>query len=68
MEKVQTAANLVTRAAEHGGPMIFAEVVQSERPRSALRLNMMLKHNNEEPPEGLGPLTVPFPFVAIPKA
>ena len=24
MDKVQTAAHLVTRAAEHGGPMIFA--------------------------------------------
>src|SRR6478752_9290979 len=26
MEKVQTAAHLVTRAAEHGGPMIFAQM------------------------------------------
>jgi hypothetical protein len=26
MEKVQTAAHLVTRAAEHGGPMIFARM------------------------------------------
>ena len=25
MEKVQTAADLVMRAAEHGGPMIFAQ-------------------------------------------
>src|SRR5437763_6295839 len=25
MEKVQTAAHCVTRAAEHGGPMIFAQ-------------------------------------------
>jgi hypothetical protein len=25
-EKVQTAAHLVTRAAEHGGPMIFAQM------------------------------------------
>jgi hypothetical protein len=24
--------------------------------------------NNEEPPEGLGPLTVPLPFVAVPRA
>jgi len=26
MENVQTAAHLVTRAAEHGGPMIFAQM------------------------------------------
>jgi hypothetical protein len=26
MDKVQTAAYCVTRAAEHGGPMIFAEM------------------------------------------
>jgi hypothetical protein len=26
MEKVQTAAHCVTRAAEHGGPMIFAQM------------------------------------------
>ncbi len=26
MAKVQTAAHLVTRAAEHGGPMIFAQM------------------------------------------
>ena len=26
MEKVQTAAHLVTRAAEHGGPMTFAQM------------------------------------------
>jgi len=26
MEKVQNAAHLVTRAAEHGGPMIFAQM------------------------------------------
>src|SRR5882724_8293828 len=26
MEKVQTAAHMVTRAAEHGGPMIFAQM------------------------------------------
>ncbi len=26
MEKVQTAAHLVTRAAEHGGPMIFDQM------------------------------------------
>jgi hypothetical protein len=26
IEKVQTAAHLVTRAAEHGGPMIFAQM------------------------------------------
>ncbi len=26
MEKVQTAAYCVTRAAEHGGPMIFAQM------------------------------------------
>ena len=26
LEKVQTAAHLVTRAAEHGGPMIFAQM------------------------------------------
>jgi hypothetical protein len=26
MEKVQTAAHLVTRAAEHGGPIIFAQM------------------------------------------
>jgi hypothetical protein len=26
MQKVQTAAHCVTRAAEHGGPMIFAQM------------------------------------------
>jgi hypothetical protein len=26
MEKVQAAAHLVTRAAEHGGPLIFAQM------------------------------------------
>jgi hypothetical protein len=26
MQKVQTAAHLVTRAAEHGGPIIFARI------------------------------------------
>jgi exonuclease I len=38
MEKVQTAAHLVTRAAEHGGPMIFAQMgmmqaIHRHRPR-----------------------------------
>jgi len=26
MDKVQAAAHMVTRAAEHGGPMIFAQM------------------------------------------
>jgi hypothetical protein len=38
MEKVQTAAHLVTRAAEHGGPMIFAQMgVAAKAKRKARR-------------------------------
>jgi hypothetical protein len=58
MEKVQTAAHLVTRAAEHGGPMIFAQMgmlqaIHRHRERVFTRLNSTAPLMRSGKPSGL---------------